>query len=162
MPDLTADRLRNLLSYDPGTGIFRWRITRGSRRAGSVAGNIRPDGYWRIMIDGRHHYLHRLAWLYVTGEWPESEIDHRDLDHGNNRFSNLRPATHGQNLANQSLPKHNTSGVKGVYWNKTKRAWQAQIQHNGKAIFIGRFDDIETAKAARDAKALEIMGEFAR
>ena len=90
---LEALRLRELLSYDPDTGLFRWSKNKGSKDAGELAGCVSPKGYILIGIDGCLYLAHRLAWLYVHGEFPEKDIDHRDQDKSNNRICNLRLAT---------------------------------------------------------------------
>ena len=97
---ISQEQLKELLSHDPVAGGFRWRVTRGGKRAGSIAGRVRPYGYIHIKIDGKNYYAHQLAWLYVHGEFVP-EINHIDCDPSNNRIANLRPATHSQNLAKQ-------------------------------------------------------------
>lgn len=157
---LTAELLRSLLDYDAEAGVFRWRISRGSRRAGAVAGNLRRDGYVGILVCGRLYTAHRLAWLWVTGEWP-IEVDHRDGDGSNNAWTNLRLATHAQNMSNTKKPRHNTSGFKGVHLRR-QGDFSASIQHKGKTIHLGLFPTAEAAHAAYCAAAERIHGEFAR
>lgn len=166
---LTADQLRRRLNYDPATGIFTWRhrddvLPRvNTRLAGKAAGC--PDGqygYISIRVMDRLYQAHRLAWLYMTGEWPSHLVDHRDMDPANNRWSNLRAATKSENMMNQRAPRHNTSGFKGVTWNAKEKRWQAQIQLDGKNHYLGSFLTPEEAKVARDAGAIRLHGEFAR
>ena len=76
--DLIAERLRELLSYEPETGVFRWRVSRGPAVAGSVAGSLTTYGYIKIKVDGRFYRAHRLAWIYVHGVWPSKDLDHKD------------------------------------------------------------------------------------
>lgn len=160
---LTAERLRQVLHYDPATGIFTWRVRTSSRAAaGSRAGFSRKDGYRLIGIDGEIYLEHRLAWLYVKGEWPEKDIDHEDVDPSNNRFGNLRPATHSQNHCNKKTPANNTSGFKGVSWNKKDRVWQALIKLRGKSHYLGGFGDPAEAHAAYCAASAKLHGEFGR
>lgn len=93
---LTAERLRELLSYDPETGWFTWRVTRSSNGradAGSRAGALRSDGYRHVTVDQHKYKEHRLAWLYMTGKWPEADLDHKNNTRDDNRFSNLRAAS---------------------------------------------------------------------
>jgi hypothetical protein len=97
--ELTAERLRELLDYDPKSGVWVWRISRKRMRIGSVAGSINGDGYRRLMVDGRRYQASRLAWLYVIGSWPIAEIDHKNLDKADDRFCNLRECTRLQNQA---------------------------------------------------------------
>lgn len=98
---LTAERLRELLTYDPETGEFRWRYTRGCRARGQIAGTVTCLGYLTIAIDGRKYKAHRLAWLHVHGEWPYPEIDHINRIKLDNRLVNLRRATRAENNANR-------------------------------------------------------------
>jgi len=169
---LTSDRLKELLDYDPATGVFIWRARPANsrmekvwngRHAGKVAGSLRllskshKTKYRVIAIDSKPYLGHRLAWLYVYGEWPTHEVDHRDLDGGNNSIKNLRPATRGQNAANRGVHKNNTSGFKGIYQNKKGGRWVAQ--RNG---YIGSFDAPEAAHAAYMQTLSSDHPEFAR
>lgn len=142
---LTQSRLKELLHYDPETGLF-------TRFSGKVAGAIRPDGYVRIMLARELYYAHRLAWLYMTGSLPPEQIDHINGNKTDNRLANLRAVTNFENQKNQRKPVSNTSGIIGVVWHKTKNKWNAQIKHKGRSIHLGYFTDIEEAAAAR-AKA---------
>jgi hypothetical protein len=163
MSTLTQKRLKEVLNYDPETGEFTWLVSAGRRvRVGDVAGYQRPDGYCRIQIDGRNYRAHRLAWLHMTGEWPPHQIDHINGDPSDNRTSNLRPATHSQNMANSRKPRHNTSGFKGVSWQAAQRKWVASLKVNGRTRFLGRFDCPAAAHAAYVAAAVKHSGEFAR
>lgn len=160
---ITAVRLRELLHYDPETGVFTHRVGRKGRgtRAGDVAGRIRKqDGYRRIGLDHGRYVASRLAWLYMTGEWPAAEIDHINCVRSDDRFINLRPATRDENARNTRRPSSNTSGLKGVSWRGGK--WRATIKKDRKPIHIGFFASPEAAHAAYVAKAQELFGEFAR
>lgn len=171
--ELSAERLRSLLSYDPDTGVFRWNerpVRPGKERtdktwnakwSGKVAGCLRPDGYWTIGIDDCSHLAHRLAWFYVHGAWPEVEIDHEDRCRTNNRIKNLREATGTQNQGNRGLNRNSTSGAKGVYWSKKTRKWIAQISSKGDCNYLGSFDDVGAASAAYHKAAKSKFGEFA-
>ncbi len=91
---VTQARLKELLEYDPDTGIFRWRNAPNRRiRAGAIAGNLDTYGNRQIRVDGKSYLAHRLAVLYVTGSWPTTDIGHRDLNNDNNAWGNLRQAT---------------------------------------------------------------------
>lgn len=165
---LAAEQLRDLLHYDPETGVFtRIKIVapQSRIRVGDIAGSLN-HGYWRIKVGGRAgraYGAHRLAWLYMTGKWPEDEIDHIDLDPSNNRWSNLREANRSTNIANTKCRSDNACGLKGVYRGQgQKRPWRAEITLHKKRVFIGAFATMEEAKAAYDALALEHYGEFAR
>jgi len=153
-PMVTAERLRELLTYDPKTGIFR-------DRDGALIGAVYRDGYWRIYIDGRPYRAHRLAWLYQKGEWPPNEIDHRDLDRANNRWTNLRAAANGQNHANTRARVDNQLGVKGVRLGPDGK-FLARIRIDHKERHLGSFPTIEAASAAYAAAAKAAWGEYAR
>jgi hypothetical protein len=160
--EITAERLRYLLHYDPDSGIFRWRVSTSNRApVGSLAGTM-SRGYCLINIDGIKYVASNLAWLYVTGEWPTTGIDHRDQDSTNDKWENLRLADQSQNCANSRTHSNNTSGYRGVSWNKKRQKWRAYIAFNQRQYECGFFDSIEEASEARDAKAIILHGEFAR
>src|ERR1035437_5724966 len=100
---LTQEKLKELLHYDPETGLFTWKNTRHNAvKIGAIAGYWRKDGYVGIYVLGHHYLAHRIAWLYMTCEWPEFEIDHENRKYSDNRWKNLREATHLQNMHNVS------------------------------------------------------------
>ena len=146
---ITQERLKSLLTYDPDTGEFRWRVRRGgSANSGVIAGARNSEGYVQIQIDANKHKAHRLAWLYVHGEHP-TEIDHINRVKHDNRIVNLRSVTHAQNGQNQKRPKNNTSGHIGVDFHKRSNRWRARIKIDGKLTDIGYFDTKEAAALAR-------------
>ena len=150
--EITAEYLRSILNYDPETGIFTRKVrTSNSVKVGDVAGCSNGCGYLQIRLHNRLHLAHRLAWLYVYGEWPKGQIDHINRNRSDNRISNLREVSHKQNGQNAGKYSHNTSGHTGVSWYKHTSRWQAQIMHNYKLIHLGRFTDIGEAIAARKA-----------
>lgn len=156
------DRLKTVVNYDPETGVFTWKIATSNRNpVGSPAGTTTNAGYRSMTIDGKRYLAHRLAWLYVYGEWPTSDLDHINLDRTDNRIANLREASRGQNMANGNLRKDNTSGCKGVYWNKQSSKWRVTIQKNGRMIQIGMFASYDDAVRAATKARQEIHGEFA-
>lgn len=155
---LTQTRLKELLDYDPDTGVFRWRIHKPPIILGKEAGNKSTIGYMRINVDVKSYYSHRLAWLYMYGHLPENEIDHINHNRSDNRIANLREVTHSQNHRNQSLQKSNTSGVVGVCWVRSKGKWLAQITAKGKHMYLGIFESFGDAVAAR--KKAEIIHRF--
>lgn len=161
-PDWTAAKVASVLSYDPETGVLRW-VAKLSNRApiGSKAG-WRENGYIKVKLFGRKVFAHRLAWLLQTGAWPETEIDHRDLDGSNNRWGNLRPATRAQNGANKGLQANNTTGFKGVFWHKGAQKFMSQIGVEGRIKYLGLFDTAEEAHRAYCSEADELYGEFRR
>ena len=158
---ITVEELRTLLSYEPTTGIFVWRTKRPGRQCGDEAGTPDSWGYIQIRLRGRRYAAHRLAWLYVHGEWPPSEIDHANGNPGDNRLVNLRPATKAQNNFNKRAPVTNKSGVKGVRWHTRHKKWVAEIRVNGKKKHLGCFDSLEKAAAAYRDEAIAHHGEFA-
>ena len=150
--ELTAEKLRELLHYEPETGIFTWKISNSSRvKVGDVAGCLNGDGYLQIRVQSRPHKAHRLAWLYVYGSWPKDQIDHINRNRPDNRIANLREVSRKQNNQNKSKPSNNTSGHPGVYWHKQNSKWRARIKQHQKNIHLGYFTDIEEAVAARKA-----------
>lgn len=149
------------LSYDSETGIFRWKITSGKGVIGCVAGTPTAKGYIEISVKGKRYLAHRLAWLLSKGKWPSAQIDHIDGDKKNNRLSNLRLATNSQNHANRGAQKNSTSGIKGVYFWKTRGVWKSQIVVNGRNIFLGYHQTKEAAAAAYAAAAAKHFGEYA-
>jgi hypothetical protein len=158
---MTQNELKRLLAYDPDTGIFRWRIARGRAVVGGIAGAKNGKGYWTIKIEWIKYQAHRLAWLYMTGEWPVDQIDHINMDRADNTWSNLRAATNAQNQAN-SLKKSNTSGLRGVHWAQKDKKWIAQIQRDYRKVRLGAFDTPEEARAVYLDAAWEAFGEYAR
>ena len=146
--DLTAERLRELLHYDPETGIFTWLVHRPPIKAGAIAGGF-VHSYLRIRISGRAYGSHRLAWLYMTGEWPEEDIDHINGVKHDNRIKNLRNVSRLMNTQNQRRAQsHNTSGLLGVSRVESRNKWVATIKFAGKKRHIGYF---RTPQEAHDA-----------
>lgn len=140
--------LKKILSYDEKTGVFTWIIKRQNVVVGRVAGHKDSLGYERITISGKIYLAHRLAWLYVHGHMPEKEIDHINRIRNDNRIANLREATSQLNSLNTGMYKNNTSGSKGVYFNKRAKKWQAQILIDGKREHLGLYDDVKRADIA--------------
>lgn len=144
---LTADRLRELLNYDPETGVFTWRVSRKKCRVGAIAGCL-SNGYIAVMLEGRYYRCHRLAWLHFYGVWPSREIDHANRVRSDNRIANLREVSSSQNKQNTPRQKNNTSGFRGVGWHKRIKRFQAQIWVRGKITHLGYFDDPEQGDQA--------------
>lgn len=158
-------RLLELLRYDCNSGHLFWKerpntaswnATYEGRRAGSRCSR----GYREIAIDNRTYLEHRLIWKLVTGEDPNGQIDHVNLDKGDNRFSNLREATVSTNQCN-TRPRAQ-SGLKGAHWNRFRGYWQSAIKFDGRTVNLGRFDTAEEAHAAYCDAAKRYYGEFAR
>ena len=161
-PALTQARLKELVHYDLETGVFTARTARPHRPEGAVVGHPNRQGHILICVDGRKVSAHRLAWLYVTGEFPDGDLDHRNTDPGDNAWANLRRCTHRQNLQNCSLPSNNTSGFKGVFKRPGRPRWMARIRVDGRLKSLGDFDAPNAAARAYDAAAVAHFGEFAR
>jgi hypothetical protein len=162
--DLTAERLREVVTYDPETGLFRWRVNRAPRaKAGDVAGAVLGhNGRVRIKIDGHLHLAHRLAWLYVRGRWPRDELDHIDRNPLNNAIGNLREASRSQNARNRSRRRDNGTGITGVSFNPRNptKPYLLRFQHNGKRI-AHSFASLEEAAAERKRLEALLYGSFA-
>lgn len=168
--------LRQRVRYDPVTGELRWadRVPEHlfanahgcavwhAKFAGKVVGK-RTRGYVVVAVTagGKTQYLqgHRVAWALMTGAWPEHEIDHEDRNHGNNKWSNLRPATHQTNQWNKGPGVRNRSGHVGVHQHQGR--WRAQIRVGGRTQSLGMFDTPELASAARQRAAEAAHGQFA-
>lgn len=158
--DLTAQELRELLHYDPETGVFTWLKRRGSRAGGSIAGSPHEDGYIQIGVLGRLYGAHRLAWVYMHGLFPTGDVDHIDGVRSNNKIKNLRDVSRSVNLQNQRKPRSdNTSGFLGITLNVRTNTWCARIQSNGKQRNLGYFKTQEEAhNAYLAAKRLHHLG----
>lgn len=144
---LTQESLKEMLHYNPDTGVFTWI----KRQGGNIAGTKRQGEYVRIYISGKYYFAHRLAYLYMDGKPPKNDVDHIDHAKGNNRWSNLREVTHSENLRNASTRKTNTSGFNGVCWHKACEKWTASIMFEGKRVNLGYFADKGCAIEARKA-----------
>lgn len=161
----SKERLRELFAYDPATGDLRWKsIPANFNRAkvGDLVGTIGAKGYRVVGIDRVYYLAHRIIWKMVTGEDPTDQIDHEDTGRLNNRWINLRETTNGPNVCNSKLRKDNTSGVKGVCWDKSHNSWAAYIAAGNGHKRIGRFKIKEDAIAARLKAAEELHGQFMR
>ena len=146
---LTQHRLKELFYYDANSGIFTRRVsTNHSAIAGTVAGTDDGAGYLRITIDKKRYRVHRLAWLFVYGVFPTLELDHINQNKSDNRIVNLRVVNKSENQQNTKAPATNTSGVKGVYWNKAAKKWQAQFCFKGKLMYLGIFSCLQAATLA--------------
>lgn len=169
------ERCRTLLSYEPTTGLLTWK-TRvagaserelkrwNSRYAGKVAcGNARTrSGHQQMHIDGRMYYAHRVIWLMITGAEPIEQVDHVNGDPDDNKWVNLRLASHADNVNNSGLRSNNNSGHKGVHWSRASKKWHAQIGVNRRKLHLGLYEEIDDAVAAYRVAAQVCHGEFAR
>ena len=157
---LTKEFLHEIFDYSDGMLIWKSQLSyRG--KVGTVAGNLRKDGYRQIGIKKTDYLAHRLIYLYFYGEMP-NYVDHIDGNPQNNKIENLRKCTNQQNSFNAATSKNNTSGIKGVSWDKSRKKWQAKCMMNRKTIHLGRFDDRESAALALRSWREQNHGQFAR
>ena len=152
--ELTSERLNELLSYDPDTGHFVWKVNRKGRgaRVGKRAGDLHRNGYRRIRVDGVRYKEHRLIWFYTHGTWPKGDIDHINGVSDDNRITNLRDVPHRTNCENVRRAKsHNKSGLLGVayYPERTSpKKYRARVVRHGEAHTLGYYETAEEAHAA--------------
>ena len=164
MRELTVDLLNHLFEYDKETGNLIWKIKPSSRghhvKAGDIAGTLKSHGYICVGINYNSYRAHRLIFLMHKGYLPKT-IDHINGDKLDNRIENLRAATVGQNQHNRKTNANNTSGYKGVSWNKALKKWTARITLERKIIHLGYFANVEeAAEVVRKARE-ELHGDFA-
>lgn len=153
--DLTAEYLRKLLHYNPETGIFVWKIKPANCvQPGAIAGSIVTDGYLGISIKRVKYAAHRLAWLYVHGEWPKDQLDHINGVRKDNRISNLRESTQAENMQN-ARHKRNGQFSLGTSYHKAVKKWTATIKIKGDKKHLGCFSTQEEAHKAYVAAKLE-------
>lgn len=146
---LTQARLKEVLDYDPDTGIFTWLVGGGRRGIGKNAGTINKHGHLRIKLMRRDYYNHRLAFLWMTGAWPERDVDHINGVKTDNRWVNLRTVTRSENNQNLgSAYKNNKCRALGVYWSKHHNKWHARITTNHSTKHIGYYNDFNEAQQA--------------
>lgn len=155
---LTVSELKALLTYDPDAGVFRWLVDWQRVRIGDIAGSKDFYGYTHIQVQGKKHKTHRLAWFYMTGDWPKQKIDHINGVKDDNRWGNLREASSLNNSHNAKLHQGKTI-PKGV--SRSGRKYRARIRVLGKLIYLGTFDRAELAHAAYCGAAKTYFGDFA-
>lgn len=165
----TQQEAKRRFDYNPNTGELLWKIPGKKRVVGAPAGCKfeRKDGY-RFVVTGIHGHgdkrwrNSRIIWLWMTGEWPDdNEIDHIDNDGWNNRWENLRKATHSQNAKNLRLKSNNTSGFPGVSYDKRRERYRARITVDWKEKWLGYFETLDDAVKAYRKAAVRYHGEFA-
>lgn len=153
--------LLSVLHYDPDTGVFTWRVALSRRtRVGEVAGTRMREGYTAIAVCKKKYPAGRLAFFYMTGEWPNEEIDHRNGDRSDDRWANLREASRAENNRNRGIQRTNRSGFKGVY--AVGKKWAASVRTNGRANYLGLYETPEAASLAYQTEAEKLHGAFAR
>lgn len=160
----TVERVRELLDYQSDTGHFYWKVDRGGPARRGVRAGSDAGGYWRyrkICIDGRSITESHVAWVWMTGEWPTTQIDHINRDGKDGRWCNLREATQAQQEGNKSTRCDNESGYRGVSLDKRRGKWRAFIRTpSGRNASLGSFATAEAASSAYEAAALLQFGEF--
>ena len=159
---ITQEILKNLLDYNKETGEFFWKYPKQGRKKNKIAGGISTDGYRVICIDGVLHKAHKLAWIISYGNTPQQFIDHINCCPLDNRLCNLREATQSQNNFNTRLHSNNTSGHKGVTFDKANNKWIAQIVINKKNKKLGRYSTLEEAVIVANEARNKLHGEYAR
>ena len=156
---LTADELRTQLAYDPLTGVFTRTLLNGKVKR---SGTIDMKGYRLVFVGGASHKAHRLAWLYVYGEWPTMALDHINCVRDDNRIANLRQVTPLQNQFNRLPRRDSKSGLKGVAWAKDRGVWHATTKVDGHYKLIGAFATPEQAHQAYCDFVRPLHGEYFR
>lgn len=156
------DKLNSLLSYDPKTGDFLWKVKPSRRiREGSIAGTLDLSGYRRISIDKTSYYAHRLAWFISTGSPPPKDIDHRNGVRSDNRIVNLRDASSPENAWNLKPRKTSPSGYKGVHAHNLCRKFYGKVSKNYRQHHTKLFDTAAEACIAVKSLRQRLHGEFA-
>ena len=175
VPDISAGEVQKLLRYEPETGRLFWLPRAGvdgfdAQSLSAFSQYVGKEAFTASMSNGykcgrirRKTFLaHRVIWAIQTGAWPKEEIDHINMDKGDNRWGNLREATHAQNNQNKPIGAANTSGFKGVSWNNKAQKWQATIKLNTVMTHLGMFNDKTDAALAYQQASREMHGEFGR
>ena len=159
---ITYQQARKLLTYNSKTGELRWRNPVGHQTTGSV-GTPDGKGYLQVHIRPRLYRVHRLIWLWKTGEWPAEQIDHKNGIRDDNRWCNLRLANQQQQNWNQKIyGRKNKTGIKGVFWHEECKGYAAVIHAKGQKLWLGAYPTPELAAVAYRQAAKKYFGEFAR
>ena len=159
---LTEERLKQLLTYDPETGLFTWKVDKKSAKKGSVCGNNTVQPYIEVHIDGTKYLAHRLAFLYQTGRLPQNIIDHINGNGRDNRFTNLRVATTSQNAMNKRKSRNSSTGVKNVTFRKDRGKYAVIVEVNGKGKSFGHHETLELAELVAHYARESVHKEFAK
>lgn len=159
---LSHAELRHQLSYNPETGAFFRRIKVGKNARLGICGTVDAGGYVQIGVAGGHHRAHRIAWFWMTGVWPDCQIDHINGVRSDNRWCNLRGANNAENMRNRGKTRLNTTGFKGVTFNKNAGKFMAQIVRDYRNIYLGLHSSPQGAAQAYAAAAEKYHKEFAR
>jgi len=157
---LTQEMLKNIIHYSPETGIFTWAKPRQGIKITDKVGTLKPNGYILILINSKLYRAHRLAWLYMTSNWPENDIDHINGKRDDNRFCNLREATKEQNNWNKKVRKDSTTGIKNVLYYPKYETYYVKITANKVSHTFGPFKTKDEAAKIAKQKRAEIHKEF--
>lgn len=159
---LIPEDIGDFLSYDPETGVLRWKVGRGKVKAGGIAGVIDSNGlgYRKVGFRGVNYYAHRIAWFLHYGEQPPEKLDHWGNEPSDNRIENLRSVSQKENTWNRSMNSNNTSGFKGVTFDKAAGKFRPRVQVGGKRPYLGLYDTPEEANRVARAFREKHKGEF--
>lgn len=158
---LTQAELKELLEYNPDTGLWKWHTPKGSCKKGWFCGSRSIGGYLDIKIRGKSYRTHRLAFLFMEGAFPPDLVDHIDGDTANNKWHNLRHCSYSGNNRNTRLPNTNTSGYKGVSRREGRSTWTVRLSVAGKTRNFGCYKDLELAALVAEEAREKYHGEFA-
>jgi len=142
------NRFNRFFKYNPDTGALTHKIDHGRAKAGEPVGST-VKGYIQTKLNGTYYYAHVIGYVLMTGEFPKGEIDHKNGIRNDNRWDNLKDGTRSCNQQNTKLRVDNTSGYKGVTFDKAKNKWAASAFNNGKRVYLGMFDSKEDARDSR-------------
>lgn len=161
IPEWLGPIILEYLTYDPETGVIRWKKNKGGRaKAGAIAGCVAANGYLHIRLNNRLLLGHHVAWFLMTGEFPQTLVDHKDQNPENNKWENLRKATGSQNVVNSSSRTKSRTGFRGVRLTPQGK-YQVRICYQKKTTYCGVYDKADEAAAVYNRRAQEIHGEFA-
>jgi hypothetical protein len=157
---ITQDNLKDYFTYKDGNLFWKRQPSRRIT-VGSIAGNLTERGYIQVKVFNKRFYAHRIIFFMFNGYFPQ-ELDHIDGNKSNNRIENLRDSTKSQNNMNSKKRKDNTSGTKGITWDKRCNKWKVQGQANNIKYYLGRYDDMELAKKVIYEFRKQHHNEYAR
>jgi hypothetical protein len=152
---VTQELVKTLFHYNTTTGELTWKVHNRKVKAGTPAATKHGAGYKLVVIAANNYLVHRVIFLYMTGELPPDSVDHINGDRSDNRWCNLRLVSHAENCRNRRKPTRNTSGTVGVYYHKKDKRWHVRININNKMTFLGGYKNKEDAiKARKEAERL--------
>lgn len=158
---MNKELAEKLFNYADGKLYWKSKLNQFSRaKIGLETGCIANDGYKRTKINGKLYGNHQIIFLMFNGYIPQ-QIDHINRNRLDNRIENLRAANNSKNQHNKSIPKNNTSGIKGVTWNKRAKKWYVQLMFNKKQMYFGLYEDLELAELVIKEARKKYHGEFA-